>query len=125
LLIALVIIVALPLQGLAAARCMCKLHSTQHQAQALHPSADVASRKPATAQQTDSAIAAPGPQAAKANKAKHGPCPNCISSCCHVGAPAPDMAQGSPSVMAADAVEYWTSLFASWTEPVPHKPPRS
>ena len=140
LLLAFALTIAIPLQGLASASCICKLRQAQDSmaSRAMASQAVAALRHPATAA---SFMRGAASQAASAsNKAgpatmhvgvpasppkHHGACPKCSMSCCQValsppGAGAIEVANGH-----ALEAELLPARFASWAEPVPHKPPRS
>ncbi len=140
LLLAFALTIAIPLQGLAAATCMCKLRQSQestaahamagYAAAALSHLVTAASSKhggttgvaSASNQDAPAAVHVGGP--VESGKA-HGACPKCSMSCCQAAVSTP----GVPAIEFAnvhiDKVEFPPALFASWAEPVPHKPPRS
>jgi len=126
LLIAFALAVALPLQGLAATTCMCKLHQVQqHGAASQSAAADAGAvsraRHPDLAAAT---VLAPSDDSLNAAK-KHGACPKCAMTCCHASAPAPASASKFRATSPAGPVAWTPRLLASWAEPVPDKPPRA
>ena len=126
LLIAFALAVALPLQGLAAATCMCKLHQAQQQgAASRNATADAgAASHEQLRERVSTAGHAAGGHASKPAK-QHGACPKCAMTCCHASAPAP-VALSKPQAAPAVGPICWTPrLLASWAEPVPDKPPRA
>lgn len=126
LLLAFVLAVALPLQGLAAATCMCKLNQANQQHRAAATAASQAPHAP-QAQSRDGALAtALGANGETSKHAtKHGACPKCAMTCCHASAPAPASLSEPQAAPQAGPVAWSPRLLASWAEPVPHKPPRA
>ena len=142
LLLAFALTIAIPLQGLAAATCMCKLRQARAAASTAGYSADggggLASRLVASvslahgapemapgSMSTHAKSAGPHGGAPPAHGDKHGACPTCSMSCCQAavsppGAPAIELAHAH-----AEQVGFPPALFASWAEPVPDKPPRT
>jgi hypothetical protein len=140
LLLAFALTIAIPLQGFAAASCMCKLRQAHASAAAgasagqaaatlTHLAAAVSSKHGATSRAANlsnqvgpATLHAGGPS----NHGKrHGACPKCSMSCCQAAVSPP----GAPAIDIANAhaaeVVFLPSVFASWSEPVPDKPPRS
>lgn len=67
-----------------------------------------------------------GSHASEFSKSGHKPaCPTCGSTCCHAAAPPFRLAALDPVLMPAESVAHWPVRLASWTEPVPDKPPRA
>lgn len=126
LLLAFVLTAALPLQGLAAATCMCKLNQANQQHRA---AAAAAPRAPhaSPAQSRDGALATALGANGETSKSATKPeaCPKCAMTCCHASAPAPASLSESQAAPPAGPVAWLPRLLASWAEPVPHKPPRA
>lgn len=142
LLLAFALTVAIPLQGFAAATCLCKLRQAQHEASSTNASAlqqpgisaaqfaEAVSVTQASHQRRDanashwravthSAGVAPFPV-----EKKHGSCRTCSMSCCQAAVSPSDVPQAERINAHPDQVAFLPLPFASWTEPVPRKPPR-
>lgn len=126
LLLAFVLAVALPLQGLAAATCMCKLNQANHQHRAAVTAASQAPHASPAQSHYGALATALGANGETSKPAKkHGACPKCAMTCCHASAPAPASLSESQAAPPAGPVAWLPRLLASWAEPVPHKPPRT
>jgi hypothetical protein len=126
LLIAFALAVALPLQGLAAVTCMCKLHQGPQQVRTTaSASAEPGEASRAQPRDLTSAAAPLAIGAASKPAKKHGACPKCAMTCCHASAPAPASLSQSQAAPPAGPVAWMPRLLASWAEPVPDKPPRA
>lgn len=126
LLIAFALAVALPLQGLAAMTCMCKLHQTQLQCAESRSAAadDDAASHAQLPDPVSAAVLSASDDASKTAK-KRGACPKCAMTCCHASRPAPSSVSESRVAPRAAPVAWTARLLASWAEPVPDKPPRA
>ena len=126
-LLALLLSVAIPLQGFAAATCLCKVQPHGVPGAGATGAGDPQHAGSASMPQPGMALAA----AEDLNKDRAGPapfkehCSTCSVSCCKVTVSTSDLVlfEGtqSPDSQVADL----GSRFASWAEPLPDKPPRS
>jgi hypothetical protein len=123
LLTAFALAIAVPLQGLAGASCMCKTRTAQDHARSATVGAQVSTVPQALASAGHGPLQAPLSQAGKLAK-KHA-CPSCAAVCCQAAAPAPSMLTEFDSPAPVGVLAPPVRHVGSWAEPVPDKPPRA
>lgn len=123
LLIAFLLVVALPVQGIAASTCTCKLQEGRVQLSAAHLMRSAAANHGSSAASLQSMNVAHALGTGKGGT-RHQSCAGCAKLCCQATAPAPEpTVSDQPAAVGETYIEY-DLPYASWAEPVPREPPR-